>query len=199
LLAELSAHLETLAASYEELGSTPESAVILALQQFGEPRHLSRQWIREWTRPGGPAGPQPAWRAMLIGLGCFGSASVMAFLMLAVESSGWEHGPQRGMIMEMLFVGVLSPLLAGLVTGLLAPARHVLGTFFALALVIVPTAALGLLVPGHVPESGGLGEYGIALAMIQSVCWMPIGCATAALGGWLQSRLAFKPHQWVLQ
>jgi hypothetical protein len=193
LRAELSAHLETLAASYEELGSTPEAAVVLALQQFGEPRRLSRQWIREWIRPAEPARVQPAWRAMLTALVCFGVASLFALFVLMADRNSLD--PFVGMIL----VGALPPLLAGVVTGLLAPARHALGTFFALALLILPSIALGAFALNRIPESNHLAECGLVLAMIQSVYWMPIGCAAAALGGRLQSRHMLKPRRWVLQ
>ena len=105
-----------------------------------------------------------------------------------------------GMILPLvvLMAGIL-PLLAGLVTGLLAPARHALGSFFALAVLILPSAALGLSGIGGSSGNPSLSEWGLGLAMVQSLLWMPIGCGAAALGGWLRARLAMRPGHWVLQ
>src|SRR6266581_7943431 len=78
LRAELRGHLEALVATHEELGSERTAAVVMALRQFGPPRCLSRQWAREWTHGAAPAGPQPAWPAMLTALGSFGLATLLA-------------------------------------------------------------------------------------------------------------------------
>src|SRR5262249_7990835 len=50
LRAEWRAHLTSLAAAYEELGSNPEKAVEEALTQFGDPRRLGSEWANEWKR-----------------------------------------------------------------------------------------------------------------------------------------------------
>src|SRR5437870_479455 len=77
LKAELRAHLETLAASYEELGSTPDGAVVSALRQFGDPSDLSREWTREWHRAVSSAPTEPAWGSMKRALGWFGPATLL--------------------------------------------------------------------------------------------------------------------------
>jgi hypothetical protein len=87
------------------------------------------------------------------------------------------------------------PLLAGMATGRLAPARQALGTFYALA-VILPIVHLGL---GSDPFQSGLARIGTDLIMIQTLCWIPIGCGTSALVGWLRTRMALRPARWVLQ
>jgi len=75
-----------------------------------------------------------------------------------------------------------------------------LGSFFALAALIPPCAALGLSgLAGSSNDPGSLSEWGLMLAIVQAMLWMPIGCGAAVLGGWLRTRLALRPGQWVLQ
>ena len=198
LRGELRSHLEALAASHVELGSAPDVALIRSLHQFGDPHAIARHWAREWTHPS-PARPlQPAWRTIPWALGCFGTASLVVFLILQTMASE-SDGSIRTAWMGLLLFGAVLPVLAGITTGLLAPARHALGSFFALALLVPPFVALGTnpLMPAllgyHWTNSS------IAMALMLAICWLPIGPAAAALGGWLKSQLALRPQQWILQ
>jgi hypothetical protein len=198
LRAELRVHLEALVATHEELGSVRDAAVVLALRQFGPPRHLSRQWAREWTHGTTPASVQPAWRAMAVALGSFGLASLLTFAALAAVSvAGGAFLGSGFMPLLMILVGGVMPLLAGMTTGLLAPARHALGTFLALAILALPSLALAL--PWQPGDGGALADCGMMLALAQLLSWVPIGCGAAALGGTLQARLSQRPRNWVLQ
>src|SRR5258708_2116588 len=47
---EMESHLESLALAHIELGSDPDEAVTLALQQFGSPKQVTAQWLREWEQ-----------------------------------------------------------------------------------------------------------------------------------------------------
>jgi hypothetical protein len=192
LRTELREHLEAFVATHEELGSPRDVGVLMALRQFGPPRELAREWAREWKQGAAPARFEPAWRAMGIGLVSFGLATAMTLAVELAANSGPVPNP-IGPPLVVLVLGIL-PLLAGLATGLLAPARHALGAFFALAALIPPCAALGL--SGLINTAD---DMGLMLAAVQAFLWLPIGCGAAALGGWLRARLAPRPGQWVLQ
>src|SRR5437868_2390555 len=77
LRTELREHLEAFVDTHEELGSSRDVAVLMALRQFGPPRELARLWAREWKQGAASTRVEPAWRAMAIGLGSFGLASVL--------------------------------------------------------------------------------------------------------------------------
>jgi hypothetical protein len=204
LKAELRAHLETLAASYEEVGSMPDAAVVLALRQFGDPRDLSRAWAQEWRRAGSSAPIQPAWRSMKRALGWFGPATLLAFVMSGIVTAaciGRLEGSAPNPLLLLALINGLIPIAAGIATGRRSPARPALGAFFALAALFVPMSGVSLLLT----RSSGdgliwdlLSDLGL-LACLQTLSWLPIGCAAAALGGWLQGRNAPRPRPWVLQ
>jgi hypothetical protein len=199
LRAELRAHLEAMVASYQELGQSPEMAVVEALRQFGDPRDLARQWAREWKGAASPARLTPVARAMVAALGCFGlaTAAALIFVWITMTPGGYSLGEDAWRFVPFLLTLLffLLPLLSGIATGLLAPARSGLGTFYALAVIlaIVPLAA------NSDPSLNGLGAGARDLTIVQACAWMPIGCGTAALVGWLRTRLAPRPGQWVLQ
>ena len=199
LRAELRGHLEALVATHEELGSARTAAVVLALRQFGPPRCLSRQWAREWTHGAAPAGPQPAWPAMFVALGSFGLASLLALVMLAPLTVGIGSYRNDGSVPVVALISILLPLLAGLTTGLLSPVRHALGTFYALAVLMLPSTALAISSLPQPQDSTGLAATSVLLALVQPIFWVPIGCGAAALGGSLRARLALRPRHWVLQ
>jgi hypothetical protein len=195
LRAELRGHLEALVSTHEELGSARDAAVVLALRQFGPPRHLSRQWAHEWTRDIAPVGLRPLWQATRIALASFGAAALLALALMAafIGSAVGEIGTYT--IVGM--VALLLPALAGLSTGLRAPARPAMGAFFALALLTLPTAALALHALAQ-PGPGADQALSLGLAMAQPL-WIPIGCGAAALGGSLRTRLSLRPRKWLLQ
>src|SRR5947209_10751847 len=137
LRTELREHLEALVATHEELGSTREAAVRMALRQFGPPRDLARLWTREWAHAVAPPRHEPAWRAMGIGLGCFGAASLVGLGAFWVDRvSAGSFSPVGRDFLWLLGLYLL-PLAAGLATGFRARARHSLGAFLALALLIL--------------------------------------------------------------
>jgi hypothetical protein len=185
LRAELRAHLEALVAASQEVGMEADTAVRDALVRFGPPHVLARQWLRA-------RGVLSARPATLIGLACFGAASGVSY-MLALLSMVYA-GDIGGLgTLPMLLAG---PILAGLATGWMAPARHALGAFYALAMVIGPTAlGLGLLAAAD-PKRFWTEIIGVTVA--QGFLWIPLGCATAAFGGWLRGLRDAALHHWTL-
>jgi hypothetical protein len=202
LRSELRGHLEALVATHEELGSGRDAAVVLALRQFGPPRELARRWACEWARGTAPMQVEPAWRAMLIALGSFGTATLLALAMMAIGVLTADH-PLPDVVREPVGFSMiyLLPVLAGLAVGLLAPARHALGTFYAQAILIVPSAALTAAALIQPPDRASFDVWHLPLSfvMVQLLWWMPIGCSAAALSGTLRARRSLRPRRWVLQ
>jgi hypothetical protein len=201
LRAELRTHLEARAATYEELGKSAEIATLEALRQFGDPRDLARQWAREWAKAPPTGRVEPAWRAMVVALGCFGVATVLALALIVLERE--TRGSLASDVRSSMWFAALYllPLLAGLTTGLLAPARHALGTFHALAVIVslvAPASGLPVLRAESYPDRS-LAACGMELAFIQVFCWVPLGLGAAVLGGSLRARRTPKPRRWVLQ
>jgi hypothetical protein len=200
LRAELREHLAALAAAQQEMGSEPDAAAVMALRQFGEPRDLSRQWAQEWLEGSGPACIQSPWRAMLVALGCFGLAMLMGFATCLIGRLPIPM-PMSLIIGPVLTTAIATalPLMAGVASGWLAPARQALGAFYALA-VLLPSVVLVLY--GQIQVSDYPDNYmrsGALWAMWPLLGWMPIGCGGAAFGAWLRQVLPAKPRRWVLQ
>jgi hypothetical protein len=181
LRSQLRTHLEALVDARLELGWGRDGAVRHALTKFGDPRVLGRKWLREW-RCATPAAPVPSARpATRVAIRSFGAATgaAIALMMLAM---GCPIPPLLGSLLGFVLAFV-TPLLAGLTTGWLAPARQALGSFYALSLVVAPiTLGSGCLWQGTRYEDVPL------IGIIQVLFWLPIGCAAAALGGWLRTR-----------
>jgi uncharacterized membrane protein YeaQ/YmgE (transglycosylase-associated protein family) len=179
LRAELRAHLEALIDAAGEIGRQPDEAVRDALEQFGDPQAL--------------AGQVPSARpATFVALGCFGLVTSEAVALVVVASMLDEQRfSLLGPLWPLLLVLVV-PLLAGLATGWLSPARQALGTFYALALLIVVTSLGGSIL---------VNRWGFnvpPLGIAQGLFWLPIGCAAAALGGRLRALRDQAPKRWVL-
>jgi len=191
LRVELRAHIDALIDASLELGRPPDEAVRDALMQFGDPRALGSEWLRGWN--GGRLGsPVPSARpAACVALRCFGLATSMAVALVVTTALYAERLPVLGLL-SVLFLVLVMPLLAGLATGWLSPARQALGTFYALALLSVITG-LGWSVLDSRPDS----VYPAGLGIMHSVFWLPIGCASAALGGWLRT-LSERAPRWGL-
>jgi hypothetical protein len=194
LRTELRAHLEALIAACGELGVAPEEAVRQALAQFGAPGSVAQAWLRGWERTAPEARASSPLPATWIGMRCFGLATGIGVALLAAVANANEDGAT--LIAPTL--ALVPPILAGFATGMRASARHALGAFFALAATIAATvgAATGLsyCITGSVPWNASFDAWRsmvgnlVGLAAIQAVFWLPLGCASAALGGWLQAR-----------
>jgi hypothetical protein len=192
LRVELRAHIDALIDASLELGRPPDEAVRDALMQFGDPRALGSEWLRGWNG-GRLASPVPSARpAACVALRCFGLATSMAVALLVASMLDPQRLSFFGPLWPLVLV-LLMPLLAGLATGWLSPARQALGTFYALAFLIAVTS-LG----GSVLVNGWDFNALPALSIVQSVCWIPIGCGAAALGGRLRALHDQAPKRWVL-
>jgi hypothetical protein len=175
LRAELQAHLVSRVAAYQELGSSPDAAVRQALAQSGDPQAVAREWAREWERILPRRKERPAWYSTLVALGCFAVATRLLFELITAAIAGARVPTWLGDAAIILL-----PLLAGLTTGVLSRTRSAQAVLSALLLLIPPTA----LALSADPDFNGVAGPAVQLGIV----WIPIGCASAALGGWLRTR-----------
>jgi hypothetical protein len=171
LRAEARQHLDMRIAAYTELGSAPDEAVEQALKQFGDPGDLARQWVLTCQGRGADSLSVEAPLGAAFGWFALATLGVIAGTFVKPTAGFWT------------VMGLCAPLWAGLLTGLLSRGRHAMGTFYALAILIPLTIGVGYVLP-IVPDPAGDGLS--PLPIIQFVLWMPLGCAAAAAGGWLQ-------------
>jgi hypothetical protein len=188
LRAELRAHLESLADAYRELGSPADAAIHEALAQFGHPRDVAREWVRECERTTRRYPVLPAWAATLVALGCY----VLA--MAAQAACGALHLTQDiyvAVSMVMSGLGeVGTPLLAGLVTGAVSPDRPARGNFYAVALLYAAGLAACWVFKAE--------WRGIVMISMQAARWMLIGCGAAVFGAEVRKRREQSPDRWRL-
>jgi hypothetical protein len=184
LRAELRSHLEALADAYEEIGSTPDEAARLAVEQFGDPGKLVKEWLR--ARAGCAEGsylsPFPA---LGIGLVCFVPQTLFFVCLPGVADSA-------------IALSLLFPVLAGLLVGVLAPSRAAFGAFLSAAVVTLVTAGM-LALPSVLFTAAGsepVRWYEVTsqsphlpLVLLQSLWWMPASAAAGEVGERLRSRI----------
>jgi len=180
LRAELSAHLEALIEAHIELGSTPEEAVAAAIRQFGSPRQVGKQWLREWRREQ-PAGLRSALHTARIGLLCFLPASLFAWCANSAAIAVGSSAVGGLLVLNTL----LFPITAGLITGMLSRTRHGFGALLGCSGAALLCAILGAL--EGIPELVEARHFPFAaLAMTQMVFWLPLAAAAGAIGGRLR-------------
>jgi hypothetical protein len=198
LRSELAGHLEALVCGYQELEPDADTAVVAALRQFGDPRRLARRLLRQSERE---QSSRHLWRATLTALALFGPTALLSLASLfwwdMAEATGMGTFPMGALGLEGLRVALVAPLVAGLMTGLLAPARAALGTFYVQALLILPSVLLSHY--GRIPALEYHLQCGTYLAMIQACLWIPVGCGAAALGDFLQNRRMQSAGRWILR
>lgn len=190
LRAELGAHLDALVEAHLELGATPEEALTAAIRQFGPPRQVGRQWLREWQREL-PAPPESPLQAARVGLLCYLVASFLswAFSNAAVTVGNSAVG---GLLM---LNAVLFPIAAGLLTGILARNRHGYGALLGCSCAALLCGILGAF--EGMPALMEAHRFPLAaLSATQMVIWLPLAAASGALGGSLRRGLRKTLGQW---
>jgi hypothetical protein len=164
LRAELRTHLEARAEAFRELGSGAEEAVWLALEQLGDPRRLSREWLREWRQPGRT---HPA--ASILAAGVLGVSTLFGAALLVTLEQHLGHNA-----FELVLGGPFLPLVAGLLVGLWR-GKHTLGSRLGLLLIAAAGTGVSLLMGAADPRPP------VVLAL-RVLLWLWIGCGTAGLG-----------------
>jgi hypothetical protein len=132
------------------------------------------------------------------GLGCFGVATLLAFL-LPVTASPDGYGWYYDEIVVLLVIGGILPLLAGVVTGLVARTRSAFGVFLAVAALFLPTVIVALDSLNHTPDPTGWASAALLISRTQALLWLPIGCGAAAWAGSIRERWVRRPSRWVVR
>lgn len=146
LHAELREHLNALIAAHVELGASPTEAVDAALRQFGDPVKIGKRLTHEWAAAHGRGYPSFRRTALLTLLW----AGSLVFTLFHASMTGSERD---GVMLAPL------PLLIGLLSGAVVPARPVRTTLLAAAsavLIVFGTAAAAALSAGgpmRVPDA----------------------------------------------
>ena len=196
---ELREHLWERIASYRELGSSEEQAVMETLKQFGGAEDFLREWRRAWTK----TTPQATLReigaatrtALLLSLpalliACLSSPMQahphriymnqfawapdwMSWCQLSYVPSGWA-----GFTLDF----VLLPGAVGAAIGRLTPRHAGVGMLSAMAAIIALTEwCVFSPVAFSLGQSVGNCSY---LMFVCSVYWLPVACTAAVLTSW---------------
>jgi hypothetical protein len=195
---EVRTHLEMLIEEYAAAGHSPSEAVESALREYGSPVPYGEDMVEALSGTAAATGHLPAvtptstqdeistrrstppvvsgplralGRPPVVAFVCFGIALLVSELLLQVC-----FGVPR---MQWLFswtatVALLGPLVAGLLTGWLAPNRAASGTLRAFGLLLPQAALAGLL---FLPDRSGL-----LFALGVAVYWLPMGLLAAVSG-----------------
>lgn len=184
---EAADHLFGLAEDFAAAGSlTPEDAVAQALREYGEPWPLGQSFADAWR-----TGEEHRYRvrfadpATVRAFGCFGVFTVATLLLLETSllqpgASSWQP--------YMVCLAVVSPLIAGVLTGFGLHSRMRSGILRAVGTLAAASGVVGLLLLPH--------EEGLQFAAFQLLFWLPVGTLSAAVTAGLarQFRLRHFPR-----
>lgn len=180
---EAADHLHALAEDFEAEGFAPEEAVILALKEYGEPWAVGQRFADTCLRETAPRrlvrfGDAAALRAF----GWFGVFSVAC--LLGLEACLLD--PAQACLMPWVqCCAVVSPLVAGFLTGLSLHSRTLSGLCRAVAVLSLASAAVGMTLRPHTEV--------LAFAAFQLGFWLPAGCLAAGVTAAL--RRQFRLHR----
>lgn len=164
-------HLWALAEDFEAEGFAPAEAVTVALREYGEPWRIGQEFADAWL-----SGPHPCRfarftdAATLRAFGWFGVFSILT--LLGVEQCMlMPHQEALWPLVQCL--AVLSPILAGILTGLALHSKTAGGVCRAVSALGLASGAAGVLVLPHWEV--------LQFALFQFVSWLPVGCLSATL------------------
>ncbi|MCW3050977.1 MAG: hypothetical protein JWN14_147 [Chthonomonadales bacterium] len=203
LRAEMRVHLEERVAANVELGDTQKAAVSRALEQFGESKQVGRAWQRERRGTLLAKGASAKLSGRIALLLYVPSCALALFLLQVVNtivlgmSAGYMSAQTVPTIEAISYIAAfLLPVPAGLLTGLLAHGRAVRTVFRTLCLLWLPMTVCYAFRP-----SAGQSPLQSAGAMLLSfgLFWIPIGCVSAGVGGWLRKQTTRLKQRLVLR
>lgn len=186
LHAEVSQHLDQLAAANQELGSSPEEAWALALTQFGEPAKIGRRLAWEWRRGKGFVSPDMA--AVLYGLGAHLASTALLFLgtLLVMRTLRLYDNTGAAATWEYLLA---VPLLTGTAIGWQFPRRAITGAFYAVvAWPFLPTMAVLAL------SATRLSFADFSAILLWPLAWPILGCGAAYLASARKRQEWYRPR-----
>ncbi len=164
---EVQAHIDGLIMQYREQGLGLSEAVQTALHELGEPGPAGQDFLQEWLEGSPHAGAGPVVRTTALrAFAMFGIATVLN--LFAIQLSGDEGRNVPDQFPYLLTLAMVSPLIAGCLTGLSRPARIKAGTGYAILLCASASGTVGLTM---LPQMEGL-----IFALFQLLFWLPAGC-----------------------
>ncbi len=167
---EAADHLLALAEDFAAEGFSPEDALSRALREYGEPWRLGQSFADSWHTGSSPRySVRFADAATVRAFGCFGVCSVLCLLLM--EQSVFQPLPAATSLIAVL--AILSPFLAGVLTGLGLHARPGLGICRAVGTLAAASGVIGLLLLPH-PEA-------LQFALFQLAVWLPLGALSAVV------------------
>ena len=178
-------HLLALIEDFESEGFTPSEAVTVALKEYGEPWRVGQGFADAWLNGNSPSRlTRFTDAATLRAFGWFGVFSVLNLLLIEI----YLLGPAQPSSLPLLYcLAVLSPLAAGVLTGIGLDSRTGIGVCRVVILLGLASAAVGLLLR---PQ-----QEGLAFAGFQFVFWLPAGCLSAAVTAGISRQLRLQSFQ----
>lgn len=183
---EATDHLYALTEDYTAEGFAPLEAVQVALREYGEPWAVGQSFADAWTGTAA-AGRRVRFAdaATLRAFGWFGVFTVANLLLLETslfQPGGFYWRPY------LVLLAVVSPLIAGLFTGLGLHGRTGPGICRAVGVLAAASGMVGLLL---LPRTEGSN-----FALFQLLVWLPLGSLSAAVTAGLarQVRLRHFPR-----
>lgn len=179
---EAADHLHTLAEDHAAEGVPPDEAVAAAQREYGNPWQVGQSFADAWSgRSASPHFSRFADAATQRAFGWFGVFSVASLLLIEYAALG-PHPEWLTPWVQCL--AVLSPLLAGTMTGLGLNSRTPLGICRAVPLLALVSAAAGLLLRPS--------DTGLQFAAFQLVFWLPAGCLSASVAAGLRRHVLLR-------
>ncbi len=173
-------HLLALAEDFQAEGFAPDEAVAVALREYGEPWRIGQDFAEAWL-----SGPHPCRFARFTDastLRAFGWFGVFSVLTLLLVEQQYVLGPFQESLTSLFYcLAVLSPLVAGALTGLALNPSAGSGALRAVTLLGLASAATGVLVLPH-------WEI-LQFALFQFVFWLPAGCLSAVVAAGLRRQM----------
>jgi hypothetical protein len=190
LRAEMRVHLDERVAAHLELGDTAEEAIARTLEQFGKSKKVGRAWRRERIAAA-LAGGASAKQASCIALALYTPTCLLGLYLIQVETTiilGMAAGymsPQTLQIVNLLAYATsfLLPIPAGILIGMLTRERAVCTSLKSLCFLSLPMIVVHACRP---PFNQSMAQGGCAMLLFMGLFWIPIGCASAGIGGWLR-------------
>lgn len=176
LRSEAGAHIAWLIEEFEQQGLKREEAIEAALREHGEPWPIGAAWVDEWLRDAPTSALSrrlgSGWMRAFV---AFGAASVLNWLLIETCTllPGWS-----GIESWLMLLAVLSPIVAGGLTGARAPAR-----------VVPVVSGVQMMLLAHSLTAAWTmwpRREGVYFALFQLLFWLPARCLSA----WLAASMA---------
>ena len=173
-------HLWALAEDFQAEGFAPDEAVAVALREYGEPWRIGQDFAEAWL-----SGPHPCRFARFTDastLRAFGWFGIFSVLTLLLVEQQYVLGPfQESLISPLYCLAILSPIVAGVLTGLALNPSVGGGVLRAVTLLGLTSAAPGALVLPRLEV--------LQFALFQLVFWLPVGYLSAIVATGLRRQM----------